>query len=502
MALATLASFVDGIFQSQILDVEQREEVRRLQADVENPRELAQLLLQREWLTAFQVNQIFQGKGAGLTLGPYVLLERIGEGGMGQVYKARQKLLNRIVALKVIRKECLSNPKVILRFQREIRAAGQMSHPHIVRAFDADQVSGTYYIALEFIDGVDLAKLVKDNGPLLVYQACEYIRQAALGLQHAFERGLVHRDIKPANLLVARGIASDRRRSSGVMARPREMLTPKSSGMLRRTDPALHYPWGVVKILDMGLARCTDAFPSRASTQLTQIGSVMGTPEFIAPEQARDSHNSDVRADLYSLGCTLYFLLTGQPPFPDGTMTEKLLQHQFNIPEPMAPIRRERLQEWSNAHHDQEAGKQMLHVPDAVEEVVRKLLAKDPADRHQTPLELANALQAILQKMADGSLEREEEIARTAEITAVVSAPARKAARAKPIIHVTPQSAHGEGFVGKMAILSAALGGLACIVCATVLVILMSSGALTRAHANQEEGPKARIKADDGKAKK
>ena len=408
MALATLANFVDGIFQSQILDAEQCDEVRRLQNEVENSRELAQQLLRREWLTAYQVNQIFQGNGAGLTLGPYILLERVGEGGMGQVFKARQKLLNRVVALKVIRKECLNNPRVIQRFQREIRAAGQLSHPHIVRAFDADQVDGTYYIALEYIDGIDLARMVRDNGPLPVDQACEYIRQAALGLQHAFERGLIHRDLKPANLLVTRGVAADRRRSSGVIPRPAELVAKQSSGMLRRSEAALHYPWGVVKVLDMGLARCTNTSPDWALTHLTLVGSVMGTPEFIAPEQARDSHTSDIRADIYSLGCTLYFLLAGQPPFPSGTMTEKLLQHQFNEPDSVQEVRRERLQEWAKPHESVEAFKKNVRVPAAVDAVLRRLLAKEPYDRHQTPSELAGELQSILQKMADGTLERKK----------------------------------------------------------------------------------------------
>src|SRR5262249_19610903 len=156
-------------------------------------------LVRREWLTAYQVNQILQGKGGALTFGPFILLERIGEGGMGRVFKARQKMLDRVIALKVIRKQYLDNPKIIQRFLREIRAAGQLSNPHIVRAYDADEINGTYYIAMEFIDGDDLAKLVKEKGPLSVEQSCEYIRQAALGLQHAFERGMVHRDIKPAN---------------------------------------------------------------------------------------------------------------------------------------------------------------------------------------------------------------------------------------------------------------------------------------------------------------
>jgi eukaryotic-like serine/threonine-protein kinase len=497
MALATLASFVDGILQSQILDAEQCDEMRRLQSEAENPRDLARQMLRRDWLTAYQVNQIFQGKGAGLTLGPYVLLERLGEGGMGQVYKARQKLLNRVVALKVIRKECVNNPKVIQRFQREIRAAGQVSHPHIVRAFDADQVGGTYYIALEYIDGVDLARLVRDNGPLPVNQACEYIRQAALGLQHAFERGLVHRDLKPANLLVTRGIASDRRRSSGQIPRPVEWAAKKSSGMLRRSEAARHHPWGVVKVLDMGLARCTIPSADRTLTHLTLEGSVMGTPEFIAPEQARDPHNSDIRADIYSLGCTLYFLLTGQPPFPSGTTTEKLLQHQFNDPDSVDAVRREHMQEWAKPHESVEAFRKNVRVPAAVDAVLRRLLAKDPNDRYQTPHQLASELQSILQKMADGTLERDEEPVKVAE---PVGQPAAKS-RVQPIIHLTPPSLP-ELITGNISILSAVLGGLAVIVCLTVFAVLLSASALSRANSKVDAEPKAQLEADDGNAKK
>src|SRR5262249_46804289 len=201
--------------------------------------------------------------------------------GMGQVFKAKQKVLNRVVALKLIRKDCSNNTKVIQRFQREILAAGQLNHPHIVRAYDADQVNGVYYIAMEYIEGIDLAQLVRDKGPLRVDQACEYIRQAALGLQHAFERGFVHRDIKPSNLLMTSAVSSDRRRSSGYIRIPVSLDARKKSGVMR-LEPAL-YPWGVIKILDMGLSRCTDTFSDRGPTNLTQIGSVMGTPEFIAP---------------------------------------------------------------------------------------------------------------------------------------------------------------------------------------------------------------------------
>ena len=187
---------------------------------------LARELVQRGWLTPYQVNEIFLGRGAQLALGSYVLLDKLGEGGMGAVYKVRHAKLDRIVALKVIRPQRLSNPTVVKRFQREIHAAAKLNHPNIVRAIDADEVAGTHFFVMEYVEGIDLSKLVKMQGRLPVAQACDFIRQAALGLQHAFERGLVHRDIKPHNLLLAK--AASRESGGG--------------------------NFGVVKILDMGLA--------------------------------------------------------------------------------------------------------------------------------------------------------------------------------------------------------------------------------------------------------
>ncbi len=500
MAAATISTFVEGLFQSQLLDAEQQDEVLRLQETMQNARELAQDLLRREWLTAYQINQIFQGKGQELILGPYLLLLRIGEGGMGQVFKARQKMLNRVVALKVIRKECLSNPKVILRFQREIRAAGQLSHPHIVRAYDADQVNGTYYIAMEFIDGVDLAKLVVDQGPLPVDQACEYIRQAALGLQHAFERGLVHRDIKPANLLVTRAVSSDRRRSSGMILRPVN-LDERRKNVPPRPEAAQQYPWGIVKILDMGLARCTEA-TGHASTQLTHVGSVMGTPEFIAPEQARDSHTSDVRADIYSLGCTLYFLLTGLPPFPDGSLTEKLLQHQFEIAEPVAQVRRQTLLALRGKDGCAGIHKAMLPVPRRVEELLAKLLAKSPDDRFQTPIELANELQTIVQQLGDGSLLKAEEAALPTNPPAkskggLKAAPDDATVLIQPFLPLTPTPGFRGAFAKNLAIVLATALGFGAILAATMLAGLMGRGHFIKAGgAPEEPNPPLRKTAD------
>ncbi|MFO0964377.1 MAG: protein kinase [Gemmataceae bacterium] len=344
----TPVQLAEAILQLQLLDGEPRDRLLALAASHRDARELAQDLLRRDWLTAYQINQLFLGRGADLAFGPYVYLERLGEGGMGQVFKARQRSLGRVVALKVIRRECLSNAKVIKRFEREMQALGQMRHPNIVHAFDADHVDGVCYIAMEYIDGIDLARLVKQSGPLPVTQACDYIRQAALGLGHAAEQGLVHRDIKPANLFLTR---PGETRASAIMARAKETgVQPRPSGLASRPVsqasgvvplPASDLPWGLIKILDMGLARWTDVDNDR--TRLTQLGAVMGTPDYIAPEQTRNSSACDIRADLYSLGCTFYFLLSGQPPFPNGTLTERLLHHQLDQAEPVDEARRRRL---------------------------------------------------------------------------------------------------------------------------------------------------------------
>jgi serine/threonine protein kinase len=333
---------------------------------------------------------------------------------------------------------------------------------------------------MEFIDGEDLAKLVKDNGPLRVDQSCEYIRQAALGLQHAFERGMVHRDIKPANLLVTRAVASDRRRSSGLIKRPLDPNVNRNSSKLPRFEATQHYPWGVVKILDLGLARWDDSYTGEASAHLTQVGSVMGTPEFIAPEQARDSHTSDIRADLYSLGCTLYFLLTGQPPFPTGTMMEKLMQHQNDEAEPVGQARRQRLLAWKGTETPGSILKEMLRVPAPVDKVVRRLLSKHPEDRYQTPVELANELQAILNQMAAGRLPREKpapgaRAVSSEPVTAVQAAQAAApTALMAPIVQLAARPARANRVGAKFALAMASLGALAFVTLLTVVVAFLT----------------------------
>jgi serine/threonine protein kinase len=343
MAVDSVANLVRILKKYRLLEPEQFRDLGTWQNRCATPKEMARALVARDWLTPFQVNQIFLGKYAGLVLGSYLLLERLGEGGMGTVFKARHRTMDRIVAVKVIRKERLNHPEAVGRFRREIKVAAQLNHPNIVKAFDADEVGGTHLLVMEYVEGTDLAKLLKQQGRLPIPAACEYVRQAALGLQHAQECGLVHRDIKPLNLLIA---------------------TP-------RNEPAL------VKILDMGLARIQPSEDgAEVSTFLTQEGAVMGSPDYIAPEQAMGAHNVDIRADLYSLGCTFYHMLAGQVPFPGGTLGAKLVRHKLEEPERIERLRPE--------------------VPPALAAIVHRLMAKRPEDRYQTPAEVAAVLGQLI----------------------------------------------------------------------------------------------------------
>jgi len=380
MAEVSTAGFLETLHQLPLLEAVQRRELPKLSACFHDPRALAAELIRRGWLTPFQVNQIFLERGHELVLAQYVLLERLGEGGMGQVYKARQRNLDRIVAIKLIRKKVLDHPKIRARFEREIQLAAQLSHPNIVHAFDAEELDGTYFFVMEYVNGIDLSRLVKQRGPLPVAQACDYMRQSALGLQHAHERGMIHRDVKPANLLVTFGANGDGPRSaSGLLRRP------GASATLR--PPADPYPWGLLKLLDLGLAR-GDEDREISSPKLTQLGSVVGTPDFLAPEQARDSGETDVRSDLYSLGCTFYYVLCGQVPFPGGSATDKLIQHQYAMPAAVEDVRRARLVGDTPISRGHEA----TQVPLPVRDLLQFLLAKDPDDRPQTAAEVAASL--------------------------------------------------------------------------------------------------------------
>jgi serine/threonine-protein kinase len=359
MMTDSLIDFFEALCRYHLLVPEQLDEVTRvLWPRSADPRALAKELIQRDWLTPYQVNQLFQGRGDSLVLGQYVLLERLGEGGMGHVFKARHHGLGRVVALKLIRKDRLTSTDAVRRFRHEIQAAARLCHPNVVQAYDADEINGQHFYIMEYVPGTDLAKLVRRSGALPVPKACAYVRQAALGLQHAHDMGMIHRDIKPGNLL----------------------LTTRPGGGGRP-------PEEVVKVLDLGLALICradgdgDSSASSSSGELTREGVVMGTADYIAPEQALNSHDVDIRADLYSLGCTLYYLLAGRVPFPGRTTAERLLKHHLHEAQPLDQFR--------------------PGLSPAVAATVGRLMAKNPADRYQTPAEVAEALAVVGDGAAD-----------------------------------------------------------------------------------------------------
>jgi eukaryotic-like serine/threonine-protein kinase len=262
----------------------------------------------------------------------YRVLGRIGSGGMGAVFKAEHQLMRRVVALKVIGQLSMVKPSILQRFLQEVKTAAQLTHPNIVTAYDADEADGVHFLVMEYVEGVTLAQLVKSNGPLPMVQACAYVRQAAEGLQYAHEQGMVHRDVKPHNLM----LAAD----------------------------------GRVKILDFGLARFIRE--EEEEDGLTAPGLAMGTPDYMAPEQAEDAHTADIRADVYSLGCTLYHLLAGRPPFLAGKALQKIRAHMEETPPSLSLSRPD--------------------LPAELGHVVERMLAKDPAHRFQTPAEVGLAL--------------------------------------------------------------------------------------------------------------
>ena len=279
-------------------------------------------------------------------LGEYELLAKLGQGGMGAVYKARQTRLDKIVALKVLPKHRTGDPQAIARFEREMKAIGGLTHANIVQAFDARDIEGTTVLVMEYVEGLDLSQLIRRQGRLPIADACELVRQTAVGLQYAHEHGLVHRDIKPSNLMLS--------------------VLPSPSGRGAGGE-------GIVKILDLGLALLAGEASNRG--ELTSTGEAVGSADYIAPEQATDSHNVDIRVDIYSLGCTLYKLLTGHAPFSGPqhqSALRKMLAHAQTPPPEADSLRPD--------------------IPAELVAVLKRMMAKDPADRFQVPAEVAAAV--------------------------------------------------------------------------------------------------------------
>jgi serine/threonine protein kinase len=343
MGIDSVDDLIDVLGQVQLLDPGQMDMlVMSLRDGFTEPADLADDLVRKRWLTPFQAREVLQGRAGELTLGSYVLVDRLGEGGMAVVFRGRHRLLDRIDALKIIRPECLNDPRALHCFQQEAEAVSRLSHPNVVTLYEAGQDHGRHFLALEYVDGIDLERLVRKGGPLPVPEACTYARQAALGLEHACEHGVVLRDVKPHNLLRVAG-----------------------------TD--------LIKILDMGVALLRDQAGAGDRPAGPPGGrSLMGTPDYVAPEQVRDPWAVDSRADIYSLGCTLYFLLAGRAPFKDLPLEEKLRCHQ----ESALPSLEERRPD----------------LPPELTEVIQRMTAKHPQDRYQTPLEAAWALEPFCQE--------------------------------------------------------------------------------------------------------
>jgi len=311
----------------------------------------------------------------------YEVIRELGRGGMGVVYLVRNKLMGRLEVLKVVSGQLVDRPGVRDRFLREVESTAKLQHKNIVTAYSAMRIGESIVLSMEYVQGEDLAKEVKSGGPMPVLSACYFIYQAALGLQHAHERGMVHRDIKPANLILAR---------EGKKA--------------------------IVKVLDFGLAKMTSE--GQADSGLTREGQVLGTPDYIAPEQICDAQSADIRADIYSLGCTLYYLLTGGPPF-----------------------RGERLSDVYQAHFSMDAGPLNLvrpEVPVELAALVAKMMAKDPRRRFQTPGEVARELTRFFKPASAAVKGLNPEVSQVGQPTATQSAPRPVPVPARPTTATTP----------------------------------------------------------------
>jgi serine/threonine protein kinase len=299
----------------------------------DDPKTIADLLIRDSRLTYFQAEQLLQGRHRGFAMGPYRLLERLGAGGMGSVFLADHTATHELVALKVLPRNNAGKPTVTERFQREARAAVALKHPNVVRVYSIEQDQDIHFLVMEYVEGQDLRALISRRGALEPKRAAHYIRQAADGLQHVHDAGLIHRDVKPANLLLNRA--------------------------------------GAIKLLDLGLARFVE--DDDELTRRQGEGTVLGTADYLSPEQALDSHEVDQRTDIYSLGATFYYLLTGIAPVPAVPVPQKLICIQTQPPIPIRNLSPE--------------------VPAELAAVVDRMMAKNPGQRIQTPREVARALE-------------------------------------------------------------------------------------------------------------
>src|SRR5437660_5631208 len=333
---ATVDAFLKNVLRSGVLDrAELQDALRNVPLENRQATEaVADHLVDSGKLSRFQVSKLLKGMTVGLVLGPFHVLAPIGKGGMGTVYLARDSRSDLLLALKVLPpKRAREEERLLSRFRREMEMCQRVAHPHLAWAYEVGVCQGVYYIAMEYIPGQSLYRLVNEQGPLQVARAARLFAEVASALEHAHNQGLIHRDLKPSNIIIT--------------------------------------PHDHAKVLDLGLALVQGEAPGRLEV-VGGRGYVVGTLDYIAPEQAENPTAVDPRSDIYSLGCTLYFALTGQPPFPGGTPLEKIQRHRFEDPTPVPQLN--------------------PAIPPGFIGLLRKLMAKNPEQRFATAAEVQQKL--------------------------------------------------------------------------------------------------------------
>ncbi|MCA9018630.1 MAG: serine/threonine protein kinase, partial [Planctomycetaceae bacterium] len=403
----TLDELIFHVTSSGVLSETETSPVQQHLSSAEKPAsavDLAELLLEQNKLNRFLAELLYEGKSDGLLFGDYEILDKIADGGMGQVFKARHRRMDRVVALKLLSDRLVDSPLAAQRFEREVKAVAKLEHPNVVTAYDAGEVNGTHYLVMQYIEGQDLASLVKRCGRLSVVQSVDYIRQAAKGFEYAHSEGVIHRDIKPSNLLI---------------------------------DTK-----GTVKILDMGLARIdTEHDPhSPTQTELTQDGAVMGTVSYMPPEQALDTKSADARSDIYSLGCTLHFLLTGKPPYVGSTLMGTMLAHREDDCPMLSEIRSD--------------------VPKSLDAIFAKMIAKQPEERYQSMTQLLEDLAAVAETFSNDEETIEDSRNNFMDVDSAVETLSASTSstgvdetrlmktQAAPVVNPQWQSSNGRRFIG------------------------------------------------------
>ncbi|WP_419192821.1 protein kinase domain-containing protein [Kolteria novifilia] len=346
----TLVKFAEDILATGLVDEGAMRDLRAELPEDADAEALGKRLVLDRKLTTYQASMIYQGRGKNLSIGDYVLVDKLGAGGMGVVFRARHRTMDREVALKILPTAAMKTQAKVQRFRREVRAAAKLIHQNIVTAFDAGESGGLHYLVTELVEGPNLTDLVRKKGPMPVAKAIRAVIDAGRGLGYAHSKGIVHRDVKPGNMLL---------------------------------DPE-----GTVKVLDMGLARFEAEVAEEANDQLTVSGMVMGTIDYIAPEQATSTKGADARADIYSLGCTLYFLLVGKPIYKGETPYEKIHAH---VNSPIPKLKRKR-----------------PDIPEGLEKVFERMVAKDAAQRYQTMKEVIADLEACMASEATATMTQTE----------------------------------------------------------------------------------------------